>query len=735
MLSRARIATLLSCLALSVGAVSCGDKKPAAKIMPQSDTGCYDQLGSRVRRFFDGSIDQAEWESTFDCVKTQITFFRKYVVGEEPGGYNQADIAALIRKFLIVERPVSDAFIVSLFDLKASVFGGKSKIITYEDLDEFIRLNEVLRRESLALLPQLRARRAAPSNENLLRLADGIDAFGANLSKYVSGLKGTLDVKKESYIPFARELITINGGDGSLVDKYADFVTHLKVVIAGGKATTIEKNAWSTIVREGASFGGLLFAYREMEDHTPVLPEDRDAFMVDLVRRARDASNRVISRHGRGIPLELFNPVIDTLPSETLTREKRAAVKKDLRAVVRRGLQGGADGWLTTDAIDTASAIYERGMTSQMHLKRIYRALPENAQRKDFEAAARRYQSSVGTRQAQAQVDDLIEISKNFVGLFPENSGRVVYTNAMRETRTRNHMIRMSWFRTAVYHLFRVYATGPEVAPGRRSAQQADLSRLIGDYNDILLEWKLSNPNLTIDEMAEKRFREGNLFTPISNGDKLLDDVETTYYMAYLFSASSLSGDIFDKIVHDWRACPIVGTDELGQEAISAACFRRFYFDRPETFWKSFPGLQVAYAKMSPEQKGKLAYAMEQAARTKGYNEGPIGPFDIDSFSALPHYVESVMERFDSDDNEVLDRREILDQAFPIFRETLRKAQPGKPDLVLKGILTYIIHYGEAPPDAASLLFWIARMPFTKIEADRVALYQVVAAIGAKSTD
>ncbi len=718
---------------VSLGALAaCGrldEKPPVDRILPNPDAGCYDKLGDRVSRYFDGNIEVAEWEATFECVKDQITFFKKYVRGADPDGYNRADIAAMVRKFLIVERPVSDQFISSIFDIKASAFGGSATVISPQEVDEFLRMSEVLRKETLALLPVLRARRASRSSESLLQLSDGIGRFGERLARYLRGLKGTHSVAKESYLPFIRELIKIHGGNESILDQYGDFARNLKVVIAAGSADAIEARAWPTIVQEGTAIGGLLLAYRDMEDQSFAQPEERDQFMVELARRMETNLNRIIRLHGVGIPLEVFDPVIDTLPWDGLNPEKRAALKSDLRPIVERALGSGVPNWLTSKAVATVVDIYEAGMRSQIHLKKIYRDLGDHPQKRDFEIAARRYHDSFGTRSSRDrdEVASLIEISKTYVGLFSEDSGEMQFTNAMRETRSRNHMIRMSWFKIAMRRALAVYGTGAETAPGRKSGKVEDLAALTADFHKILKAWKLAHPELTIMEMATKRFREANLFMPISNGDVIMDDVEATYYLAFLFSSSSFSRRIFRQIAHEWKLCPIVGVDELGQDAFSAECFRRAYFGNTRHFWTSFPGLQAAFEKMNPAERLRLADSMETAARRGGKNESPIGPFDIDSYAALPHYVEDIMERFDVNDDEVLDKREILDRAYPIFRETLAKAANQRSNVLLRGILTYIIHHGEVPPSTVKLLAWIAVLPFTNVVADRNDLYNVVA--------
>jgi len=286
--------------------------------------------------------------------------------------------------------------------------------------------------------------------------------------------------------------------------------------------------------------------------------------------------------------------------------------------------------------------------------------------------------------------------------------------------------------------MFEVYASGPNDTAGNETARSEDLSLLTQDFYQILLKWKLAHPEMTTIEMAEKRFREANLFMPKSNGDAYMDNIEGTYYLAFLFSAGSFSSEVFKSVTtnsREWSACPIVGYDELHQEAVSAPCFRSTYFGHPEAFWPNFPGLQAAYAKMTPEGKADLALSMERAARRGGASEKPIGPYDIDSFAALPHYVEDIMERFDVNDDEVLDKREVLDLAYPIFNSTLKAAAPtAKSELLRRGILTFIIKYGRAPKGILELLGWCARLPFTKVEADRASLYRVVALLSSPLT-
>lgn len=730
-----RTLILFSLIGIMIATSSCGrldPKKDASRtLLPGRDMGCYDKLGERVTRYLNGQIEAAEWEDTFNCVNDQLTFFKKYVRGNIPGGYNQADIGALVRKFLISNRPISDQFIISIFDFKASVFGGSPAVITTEQINEFLSMSEVLRTETLLLLPALQGRKRNPNSKNLLKLSDAMGNFGAHLGNFLDSLGGDFPVKKESFLPFLREILVMHGGDASLVDKYGDFGRNLKVIIAGGTPDVIESSSWSSLIREGAALGGLLLASRDMDGLTLTQPEDRDLFNIEIAKRTQIILNRIIGHHGSGISLELLNPIIDSFPSEQLTLARRGAIKQDLGALVFKVLRSGIKNKLTIASVRSVMDLYISGMRSQLHLKKIYSELPAEVSAKDFEVAARRYLFSADTGFERIEINRLIEISKSYFGLFAEGTGEMEFSNVMRETRSLNHMTRMSWFNLIIRHAFSVYATGPEIVAGAKSARTEDLAELTIDFLHILTEWKMANPIYTPMEMAIKRFREGNLFMPTANGDSYFDQVEATYYLAFLFSASANSSRTYSAIKQNspqWSACPIVGVDELGQDAFAADCFRKVYFSNPQIFWTSFPGLQAAYGKLTDAQKQVLANSIERGARRGGYSEKPIGPYDIDSFAALPHYVEDIMERFDVNDDEVLDKREVLQLAYPIFKETLSRAAKGqKSDLILKGILTYIIHYGVPPSNTVKLLAWSARLPFMNVVADRNALYKVVA--------
>lgn len=716
----------------------CGKKDSPNRTFSQGNA-CLDSIGDRIDRFLLGDIEESEWTATFDCVADQVDFFSKYVRGEDPNGYTNKDIDAMVRKFLITDSKLSSQFVPALFQFKASLIGGDDKIVTKDELKKFLNFNKVLREETRILLPYLANRAKHPSEDNTIRFVDAFQAFGENIGKYFSAAHGDFSVSKDSFIPFAREILRLSHGDQTYVDRYGDVARNLKAMIGGGNSDYIESTTWPKLFQESASLTSILLAFRDAELKKIVFPyaADEYAYRLRVMKKGHEVVKRILNSAGGSIPLTLLDPVIDTVPLDDFSAEQRAAVKKDIRKILFHTLQGGVEGYITPQALKVAMDIYESGMKTQIHLYRIYLNLPPTVVPREFEIAAEKYKATLNAPTSdelaieRKSVDDLITLAKSYNGLFPQGSGEMRFAPDTQNSRSLGHMNRMQWFQRAIRYAFTIYAT-ENTSSSVKEAKSKDLEAMITDFENILRAWKKVRPGITRADVTAKRFREANLFMPVSNGDKLVNEVEATYYIAFLFSSGAMSGRVFDQIVYDMGLCrPGTGmVDEVGNPAVDAQCFRNAYFGNIDLFWVNFPDLIKHYKHLKTSEQASLRYAMEKAARTKGVSNDPIGPFDMDSFAALPHYLESIIGRFDVNNDQVLDKHEVLDRAYPIFKDTLATLSGRTSDWVLEGALTYAIKFGKLPKtiaEQAHFLAWCAWRPFWKIEADRAALYQVIA--------
>src|SRR5262245_5201349 len=99
--------SLISAMAGSGCGLFGSNKKEGDRVFQtQANLGCLNGLGKKVGRYFKADIEDSEWDEIFSCVDDQVRFFKKYVHGNAVNGYNEKDIASLVRNFLITENKV-----------------------------------------------------------------------------------------------------------------------------------------------------------------------------------------------------------------------------------------------------------------------------------------------------------------------------------------------------------------------------------------------------------------------------------------------------------------------------------------------------------------------------------------------------------------------------------------------------------------------------------------------------
>ncbi|RYZ67386.1 MAG: hypothetical protein EOP09_11110 [Proteobacteria bacterium] len=328
---------------------------------------------------------------------------------------------------------------------------------------------------------------------------------------------------------------------------------------------------------------------------------------------------------------------------------------------------------------------------------------------------------------------ELIKVAKDFQGLFSENDSVMFFSRETARTRTARQILNMHWYRRLLRHLFKQYATGPN-----NSALIEDFTRLCEDSGDLMKAIGKFAPDAAYGDVAKKRFREANLFMPNSNGDQYVSEDEAVYYVAMLVSAGSLTSRTWDRLTEQGKKCPIIGTDEIGEPAIAIDCFRDQYFGHMGDYLSQFPDLMQGYHdQLDSDGQLKFIRDLEVAGRKNGFSDRPIGGFDIDSYSALVHYVEAAVIRFDSNGDEILDRDEILNNIYPIFALELSTV-PNAPEgeLMLKGLLTYLFKFKKVPEtkaEKAHFVWWISKRwvggnwSWGSIEGTRFDVYGILA--------
>ena len=240
---------------------------------------------------------------------------------------------------------------------------------------------------------------------------------------------------------------------------------------------------------------------------------------------------------------------------------------------------------------------------------------------------------------------------------------------------------------------------------------EADLTDLLTDMNDLVTELKLSYGYELPAKSAQARLRSINLFTHNGNGDEYIDPIETTEFLTITVGGRKVLLEVEAEL---YPKCQpgIPNIDQISE--VPMACLTRVFFQ------KEF--LAKIYGEVAPElikqvnswdEAGVDSFRKSMLnAILPGWSEtGSFPRSELESFVSVPHYTENLFQRFDKNRDNLLVFSELM-ESFPIFCKAIKKAGdvPGNCDngnrpALIQGVFTYLIFHGK-PPEKGPLLKW-----------------------------
>ena len=736
-----KIAKVSACLGITlcVGS-SCGilgNKKEASRSLSQEGGACLDNLGPISNQFLDGTVNEAKWRATWDCVDDTIDLFKKFVKGSETEGYIPDDLRFLMQKFLFSKNTVSMKFVDGALAMKATLFGGTAARLSKTELDSFRALARFLKDETSALLPYLRNRKQNPTSANLRALATAVETFGIHLADYLktgSNPKLSIDQAVEFTTELAKLAFTT---DPKTVESWTRLGLEVKSLLVHGATDGVAGADWTKILKYGAKAGGAAVAYFDSNGDDP-------AFEMEMVNRIQTVLNSSVADWGGELPFSQIEKIVDAAPTSILPRladdfkigvkallHERVAIvdgtTTHYRAAAARLLQTRTDTGIDVAAIERLLAAYRMGMRANTGLKKIYASQKEDLTKTQFEAAARTYMANL-SQTDKNDVIRLISIANRYPGLHPSNTPEILFLD--QDKHSMNNLNRMSWYELAANLLMNAY--GSTTTELGKAATLDDLDTLIDDLHLFLFSMNMYHPLKS--GVGAKRFREANLFMPNGTGDDKMDLAETSVYFAYLFSAGRQNSRIIDLALKGPNPCPTLGWNvPLKLPIYDVQCFRDRFTANFKDLFVNMPHLRDELDRMTPAERVTWNQTLEYASKTTGYNQDPVTEFDMSSYAGLPHYAEAVMLRFDTNHDGSLDREETLDNVFPIFKRELATISKIKIDFVNKAVLLYLMQKGKQP-NLGDLLGWALGLEFLDdFNARRIRIYQIFAALSPPS--
>lgn len=705
-----------------------GKSDPSPNLNVPYGTACLNNSGQKIQAYFDGTVDPDDWKSTFDCVLQALALLEKYGINPSLA---PADVVNLAKTFLVTNQPVPLELVQAAFEVKASVLGGSKDSLTMQELSEFGQALTVIRDESTALIPLLHYRKTSPTPAHMLQLLEGLQGATGKVGAFFQG-KGMIPLSRQAMDTIARDApkvlnLTLPAG---IVDQ----LLVGKVILFAGSGDAVEQELWPEAFKVAGQVAGMFIAYASTTAWSPSVPNDQGEFYYRLAVNARDVLETAAGKHGGGIPLTEIDQLIDTLPSNLALGSaiSHSTIEAELPIVFSRFFPSGIAGTIDSTSMNAVLDTFGKYTRGQTHLKAIFsgRGLsPKGVATDQFAAAASQYEAGLEDGNDRAGVERLIDIANHYLPQFAGDDDEITFAPGVQHSLS--GLERLSWMDIAADLILSSYASTS--AAGGSALTFDDFSALIDDIRPIAVELGAIDPN--VEQFAERRFREVNLFSLTSDADNALEKDEI---MSYVMIIRSLAATTARMRADVEPACGGGQIDGMGWQYMDPECFRRVYFANADRYWNHEPELLRQYHALSGSARAEFKVDIEKAARYQGYGNQPLGGYDASGFLLFMLLQETLYLRFDQNWDGYLDTDETLAAAAPMHEFIAKQAglNPDQEkilgilneDEVLDAIFTYIMAKGEVPkmnlPGYAKLAIWLLERHHWNLHVGRPETYK-----------
>ncbi|NDD91726.1 hypothetical protein EBZ37_06540 [bacterium] len=712
-----RLAWLFSTLALVSGCGILGKNDAVSRNMSYADPGmaCLDGFSETLAQYKEGTLAEAQWQKSMDCVNNSLETFQKFVTPSAAEGYSLSEMHLFVSKFLLTTAPVSQELVRGIFEFKAALLGGPTDRISPAELNRLLSNLEQIKEISSEVLTALRRVRRDPTDENWIRFSDVAREAGQKMAALLPA-EAFASVSLQTIEAFVNEARNF----GVDIDpRLARAGLAIKKLLVGGSDQEIEPDSWREFARLiGRAIGPLGMITQSQENGSAAIFDRREVF-TETLNQVAAILRSSMAYHGGVWPLALFDQIIDNLPSAWLPARAQV-VKSTLRPLTQKIL-----GSRTRDAIDESAVqivltFLDDWSRGSAHINQLFSIIGrDSVSWAELISMSQAYQDQLSDPRAKADAARLVSLIKFYQPILSAGDGMISLHRGQNYTKAQ--LSQVHWTNLMAKRFLKAYA-----APrGNGTISQSDLANFFGDFMDFAADVHFLDPT-TID-MPARRFRDMDLFTLASDGNGELNEQEVTYFLTYIVSIGNLSKRISDSVV---PRCPRGAKDPFGTYYVTKDCFIYNYFSQHQSLWDHFPKLSSYYSSLSSSQRAKTESEMEISSRRYGISDLPVGGIDIQGYSGLIHYAETIMARFDRNEDGILVLDEVL-AAYPVFKRIL--AETGKLDMrddaLIQAVLTYIVKYQEIPKQDLKFITWYASRPFWKLNADRGGLFNLISKI------
>lgn len=536
-------------------------------------------------------------------------------------------------------------------------------------------------------------------------------------------------------------------------ERFYPLLISIKQMVLHDQGSIVHKSDWPSILNRGSRlysrylYYNYFLAKKSLTDGMGL--ESLPIFVnsiVDVVDGLLIERQLLEKRSVSVIQASEWRRVVDALEkAELLPSQFNAALIKPVLNVLfnkilqspAKRLSGFEPNGLTRDGLQVIKLEFGLWVEGQRLSQKLFNRIPAPSGFSE-EQIIQYIKSNGQTKTAWNEMSLNIDAPSRLPLVF-DSEGRLVLSSSRTRLYNKKSIEKLNLARSLVRVIIRSYAQSSERIRLNQGLNLTEAKTLLADFRNLAIELGLLEPeNLTF---IESRFREGNLFSAHADGDDLLSFKEGVDLILMIFSGLELDKAMKEQFHQD---CRISNQVPSGDERINIRCFIRTYRREFASIFTSTPdfsryfmsldsGVQAGGVGPIPEEE-MLSFdvMLVNLLKSTGWIDDGSGFVKIKDTALVPHliqYIETVMIRFDSGRNGILEREEALN-AFPLFREILKTVAKNDSDRILKGAFAYILVYGHAPETAAEktqfILSWVRQESSWPIMADRKKLADVL---------
>lgn len=687
----------------------------------------------------DSPVELAEYDVLFlaSAFDDLLSYLGDVVRNKPEGALTKAEILISVRslKTIFPSLTVSETFIDQVLLLKRLFLGGTSEFVYAIEFDlgreKIGRLEDLGNRfYSFGAIYFLRWQASFPISEQDIRVletaAREIDLIAQDLGEI---FEADYDLKNLAILfDEITNLLNWDGVDRTNISdakRFVPLIIAVKKAITASQSSIVKKDEWPKALKFLAgSFGDYLYLHYAL-GNSPSWRESiasHDILFARLMSRMRE----LLANHRYVIDPQYLYDIFTALVEGDVLGNKRdlSPIKRAINLLIQK---------IFWPAEKQLAGVPARGIEEE-HLIAIQAGwedfkivhqwishhLPSNMPVTKSTLAS--WIQGLPSPQKELVTRVWLEPSFNLISL---QSGLVSFDMKKRGVFDKISLQNQNIWRLATRFIAQAYSG----KVGLLDLSKARYDLLFQDLMPILRDLELVDPDNTT--FSDNRFMEANLFTPSANGNKILEYAEGTELMQLLWSGLKRHELVLTEIENH---CRPLNFGIKSKVAYDLNCWaEQSHKTLVGTYADLFDGLRV-YQKLSPESFSRTWTSFLIGT---GWIPNQENEVVTDDFSLVPHlvqYSESLINRFDLNHDQRLDREEAL-AAYPVFRETLKSAADYDSERMLKGGYAYILVHKKLPQTLGEkigfVLSWINREDSWPIKVDRPGLAEVLRAIAA----